>query len=139
MDKNRLVLTLLGFLAGLLLVVAEFLPWFSGHTAMEISFWNQFVPQFGVYFFPLLSGMATLAAAVLYAWSPRRKFYSALLDVISLSLIFLFYLQIFHLDFIYVGSIQVGFYVCLLGTILVFLEVIVLLLVEPSISEEAIP
>ncbi len=121
MNSKKLVLAVCGGLAGFLLLLSEFLPWFSNHSAIQLSYWRNFIPEYFIYLSPLLAGLIFLISVVLLIWkNPSNIIIPLLLIFSSITLMLVFIIDFLQLDHVYLNSVQIGFYICLGGVFLQF-------------------
>jgi hypothetical protein len=123
-------LDLLGFIGALLILISEFLPWFSGRLLLHIFFITVEVSleDSFLYLFPLISGSITLLGSILLLYNKNLKLNSALIKIVSIGFLMIFFFDIFTNQLSYIPSSGIGFYLCLGGFILSIFDIINLLM-----------
>jgi hypothetical protein len=123
-------LDLLGFIGALLILISEFLPWFSGRLLLQIFFITVEVSleDSFLYLFPLISGSITLLGSILILYNKNLKLNSALIKIVSIGFLMIFFFDIFTNQLNYIPSSGIGFYLCFGGFILAIFDIINLLM-----------
>jgi hypothetical protein len=120
------LLGLIGLLGSILIIISEFLPWFSSTTlfgfyfiTIDIKIENAFL-----YLFPLMSGLICLSGNILIIIDDSHRTKFAILDLFGLSFILIFLLQIIPIhSFSFLFNYS-GIYVFMSGLILIILNLI---------------
>ncbi|MHA1733733.1 MAG: hypothetical protein ACTSU5_17440 [Promethearchaeota archaeon] len=124
---SRTILNPLGFTSGVLLLVSGFLPWFSGYSAIQLANLESLIPQYITYISPVTSGIVCILGMVVLTLKRDKVLQGVLVLVVSAGVLLVFFVDFLQLDNVYVSTIEVGFYVCLVGTVLEFACIFLLL------------
>ena len=136
--KEYLDFRLLGLAGSILMIVSMFLPWITGLTLFEtyiITTMIQVENAF-LYLFPLISGSICLLGAVLLIYDEEFRINSVIINFIGLSFLLLFLFEFIPAEITYIPSIGFGFYVCVAGLLLIFLDIINILLIKDENRDE---
>ena len=128
--KKFLDLRLLGLIGSILMILSQFLSWFSGISLFNIylimisfSFEDSFL-----FLFPLISGSITLVGALLILIKEEYKINSVIIIFIGLGFFLIFLFELIPSDFPYIGTAETGFYLSIVGAVLVLLDIINILI-----------
>ncbi|MFX1394700.1 MAG: hypothetical protein ACFFAH_14160 [Promethearchaeota archaeon] len=126
--NNRLI----GFVGSILLIISEFLPWFSGFSCFDIYILYTFVAveESFLYLFPLISGIICLIGSILIIFDRLYKINSVLISLLGLGFLILFLFEIIPDELFYLPRVGIGFYFCIAGFLITMIGVIVILLSE---------
>ena len=118
--SEALDLRLIGLVGSGLLLISEFIPWFS-----RFSLWDLFIlgleiesGDFYFYLFPLISGLICLIGNAVILYREELKINSVIVNFIGLSFLLLFLILIVPSEFRYLSDAGFGFYVLLIGFLL---------------------
>ena len=128
--KKFFDLRLLGIIGSILMILSQFLSWFSGISLFSIylimisfSLENSFL-----FLFPLISGSITLAGTLLILFKREYKVNSVIIIFIGLGFFLIFLVELIPQDFPYIGAAEIGFYLSIVGALLVLLDIINILI-----------
>ena len=128
--KKIFDLRLLGIIGSILMILSQFLSWFSGISLFSIylimisfSLGNSFL-----FLFPLISGSITLVGSLLILFKREYKVNSVIIIFIGLGFFLIFLVELIPQDLPYIGTAEIGFYLSIIGAILVLLDIINILI-----------
>lgn len=130
--KHYLDLKLIGLIGALLLIISEFLPWFSEYSLLEIySFYALSSGTIGnafLYLFPIVSGIICLIGSVLVIYDSGYKINSVIITFIGLGFLLFFLFELIPRELLYIPNAGIGFYLCITGFLLSILNIVIILL-----------
>ena len=105
MELRDLLLNLkiLGIIGSILIIISEFLPWFSSYSLFEIYFITisgAFEDAF-LYLFPIVSGLICLAAGILLITNMQFKIKSIILNIVGICFLLFFLFEFIPIHFQY--------------------------------------
>ncbi len=132
--KKYLDFRLLGLTGALLLIISQFLSWFSNQSLLYI-----YIVTTGVaiedsflYLFPLISGIICLVGTGLIVYKIDYRINSVIINFVGLGFFLIFVFEIVTEEFIYLPTAQVGFYFSIIGSILIFFDILNVLIIKES-------
>ena len=134
--RKYLDLRLLGISGAILMIISEFIPWFSGISLLNIYLISISVSlaEAFLYLFPLVSGSICLFGSILVVYKFEYKFGSVLINFIGLGFFLIFLFNIIPRQFEDLPYAQFGFYLSIIGAILILLDLINVLLMREQQS-----
>ena len=132
-DRNLFDFRLIGFIGSILLIISEFLPWFSNNfSLLEIYLLYTFVKfeRAFLYLYPLVSGIICLIGSILILYKIEYKFNSVIISFIGLGFLTLFLFDVIPGELAYLSDVYIGFYVCITGFVLIILGIIMSLILK---------
>jgi len=128
--KAHIDYRLIGLVGSILLIISEFLPWFSGFSCLDIYILYTIVAveESFLYLFPLISGIICLIGSILIILDQSYKINSVLINFIGLGFLILFLFEIIPGELFYLPSTGIGFYLCISGTLITMIGIITILL-----------
>lgn len=128
---------LLGLIGSILLIISQFLSWFSGLSLLEIYIFTTGV-ELGnsfLYLFPLVSGSICLIGTMLIYIKIEYRINSIIINFVGFAFFLVFILELIPQEIEYIPNAGVGFYISIIGSILIFFHNLnVLLTREKSIE-----
>ncbi|MFW9780870.1 MAG: hypothetical protein ACFFFB_01150 [Candidatus Heimdallarchaeota archaeon] len=128
---------LLGLIGSILLIISQFLSWFSGYSLIEIFIITTSV-ELGnafLYLFPLVSGSICLVGTLLIYIKRDYRINSIIINFIGFAFFLVFIFELIPQEIIYILNAGIGFYISIIGAILIFFHNLnVLLTREKSIE-----
>jgi len=120
---------LIGLSGSLLLIISEFLPWFSGFTCFDIYLLYTVVAveKAFLYLFPLISGIICLISSVLIIYNQSYRINSVLISLLGLGFLILFLFEIIPGELFYLPMAGFGFYLCIAGFLVSIIGVVLIL------------
>jgi len=136
--KNCFDLRVLGIIGSILLIITEFLPWFSDRSCLDIYLLYTVVAveDSFLYLFPLISGIIGLIGSILILYSEEFRINSVIISFLGLGFLTFFLFKIVSSDLFLISNISVGFYLCLVGFLIVVINVILILRMKDLIFSE---
>lgn len=127
-------LNLLGFIGGSMILISEFIPWFSGRLLFQIFFITirVAIENSFLYLFPLISGSITLFGSSLLLHDKNLKLNAALIKIVSIGFLMVFFFDLISNQITYLPALGIGFYLCIGGFIFSIFDVINLLIVNKN-------
>ncbi len=132
--KKYLDFRLLGLTGSILLIISQFLSWFSNQSLLYI-----YIVTTGVaiedsflYLFPLISGIICLVGTGLIVYKIDYRINSVIINFVGLGFFLIFVFEIVTKEFIYLPTAQIGFYFSIIGSILIFFDILNVLLIKES-------
>lgn len=129
---NLLDFRLVGLVGSILLIISEFLPWFSEFSLFDayILYTITAVEESFIFLFPLISGIICLIASLLVIYSLEYKINSVITTLIGLGFLTLFLVDFVPGEFFYLPKAGSGFYLCLAGFIIMIVNIILILIAK---------
>ena len=132
--KKYLDFRLLGLTGSILLIISQFLSWFSNQSLLYI-----YIVTTGVaiedsflYLFPLISGIICLVGTGLIVYKIDYRINSVIINFVGLGFFLIFIFKIVTEEFIYLPTAQIGFYFSIIGSILIFFDILNVLMIKES-------
>jgi len=132
--KKYLDFRLLGLTGSILLIISQFLSWFSDNSLLYIYIITTSVAieDSFLYLFPLISGIICLVGTGLIVYKIDYRINSVIINFVGLGFFLIFIFEIVTKEFIYLPTAQIGFYFSIIGSILVFFDIINVLIIKES-------
>ncbi len=132
--KKYLDFRLLGLTGSILLILSQFLSWFSNQSLLYIYIITTSVAieDSFLYLFPLISGIICLAGTGLIVYKIDYRINSVIINFVGLGFFLIFVFEIVTKEFIYLPTAQIGFYFSIIGSILIFFDILNVLLIKES-------
>ena len=132
--KKYLDLRLLGLSGAILMIISEFIPWFSGLSLIQIYLISISVSlgEAFIYLFPLVSGIICAIGSILVLYKFEYKFGSVIINFIGLGFFLIFLFNIIPRQIDDLPYAQIGFYISIIAGILILLDVINILLMREN-------
>jgi len=132
--KKYLDFRLLGLAGSILLIISQFLSWFSEQSLLTIYILTTSVAieDSFLYLFPLISGIICLGGSVLIIYKIEYRINSVIINLVGLGFFLVFIFEIVTKEFIYLPTAQIGFYFSIIGSILVFFDILNILMIKES-------
>ena len=126
----RIDYRLIGLVGSILLILSEFLPWFSGFSCLDIYILYTIVAveESFLYLFPLISGIICLIGCILIILNESYRINSVLINFIGLGFLLLFLFEIIPGELFYLPRAGLGFYFCIAGFLITIIGIIMILL-----------
>ena len=132
--KKYLDFRLLGLTGSILLIISQFLSWFSNQSLLYIYIITTSVAieDSFLYLFPLISGIICLVGTGLIVYKIDYRINSVIINFVGLGFFLIFVFEIVTEEFIYLPTAQIGFYFSIIGSILIFFDILNVLLIKES-------
>ncbi|MBA7472026.1 hypothetical protein ES705_02691 [subsurface metagenome] len=132
--KKYLDFRLLGLTGSILLIISEFLSWFSNQSLLHIYIITTSVAieDSFLYLFPLISGIICLVGTGLIIYKIDYRINSVIINLVGLGFFLMFAFEIVTKEFIYLPTAQIGFYFSIIGSILIFFDILNVLMIKES-------
>jgi hypothetical protein len=132
--KKYLDFRLLGLTGSILLIISQFLSWFSGQSLLTIYIITTSVAieDSFLYLFPLISGIICLVGTGLIVYKIDYRINSVIINLVGLGFFLIFIFEIVTKEFIYLPTAQIGFYFSIIGSILIFFDILNVLIIKES-------
>jgi len=132
--KKYLDFRLLGLTGSILLIISQFLSWFSNQSLLLIYFITTSVAieDSFLYLFPLISGIICLVGTGLIVYKIEYRINSVIINFVGLGFFLIFIFEIVTKEFIYLPTAQIGFYFSIIGSILIFFDILNVLMIKES-------
>ncbi len=130
--KRYLDFRLLGLTGSVLLILSQFLPWFSNQSLLYIYIISVSVAieDSFLYLFPLICGIICLVGAIVILYNLNYKINSVIINFIGLGFFLIFIFEIIPKELLYIPYAEIGFYFSIVGSILIFFEILNILLAK---------
>jgi len=130
--KRYLDFRLLGLTGSILLIMSQFLPWFSNQSLLYIYIISTSVAieDSFLYLFPLICGIICLIGAIVILYNLDYKINSVIINFIGLGFFLIFIVEIIPRELIYIPYAEIGFYFSVVGSILIFFEILNILITK---------
>lgn len=132
--KKYLDFRLLGLTGSILLILSQFLYWFSNQSLLYIYIITTSVAieDSFLYLFPLISGIICLVGTGLIVYKIDYRINSVIINFVGLGFFLIFIFEIVTEEFIFLPTAQIGFYFSIIGSILVFFDILNVLILNES-------
>ena len=132
--KKYLDFRLLGLTGSILLILSQFLSWFSNQSLLYIYIITTSVAieDSFLYLFPLISGIICLVGTGLIIYKIDYRINSVIINLVGLGFFLMFAFEIVTKEFIYLPTAQIGFYFSIIGSILIFFDILNVLMIKES-------
>jgi len=132
--KKYLDFRLLGLTGSILLIISQFLSWFSNQSLIYIYVVTTSVAieDSFLYLFPLISGIICLVGTGLIVYKIDYRINSVIINFVGLGFFLIFIFEIITKEFIYLPTAQIGFYFSIIGSILIFFDILNVLIIKES-------
>jgi len=130
--KKYLDFRLLGLTGSILLILSQFLSWYSNQSLLDIYIIKtsvSIVDSF-LYLFPLICGIICLVGTIIIMYNLEYRINSVIINFIGLGFFLVFVIKIIPEDLLYLPSANIGFYFSIIGSILVFFDILNILLTK---------
>jgi len=130
--KRYLDFRLLGLTGSVMLILSQFLPWFSSHSLLYIYIISTSVAieDSFLYLFPLICGIICLVGVIVIIYNLDYKINSVIINFIGLGFFLIFIIEIIPKELLYIPYAEIGFYFSIIGSILIFFEILNILLTK---------
>ena len=130
--KRYLDFRLLGLTGSVLLILSQFLPWFSSQSLLDIYIISTSVAieDAFLYLFPLICGIICLVGAIVILYNFDYKINSVIINFIGLGFFLIFIIEIIPRELLYIPYAEIGFYFSVVGSILIFFEILNILIIK---------
>jgi len=130
--KRFLDFRLLGLTGSVMLILSQFLPWFSNQSLLFIYIISTSVAieDSFLYLFPLICGIICLVGAIVIVYNFDYKINSVIINFIGLGFFLIFIIEIIPKELFYIPYAEIGFYFSIIGSILIFFEILNILLTK---------
>jgi len=130
--RRYLDFRLLGLTGSILLILSQFLPWFSNQSLLYIYMISTSVAieDSFLYLFPLICGIICLVGAIVIIYNLDYKINSVIINLIGLGFFLIFIFEIIPKELLYIPYAEIGFYFSIVGSILIFFEILNILLAK---------
>ena len=130
--KRYLDFRLLGLTGSILLILSQFLSWFSDRSLLQ-TFIDTTSVAFKysnfLYLFPLISGLICLVGTIIILYNIEYRINSVIINFIGLGFFLIFLIQIIPSEFLYLYT-KIGFYFSIIGSILIFFDILNILIIK---------
>jgi len=130
--KKYLDFRLLGLVGSILLIISQFLPWFSGLSLLNIYILTTIVAieDSFLYLFPLICGIICLVGTLVIIYNVGYKINSVIINFIGLGFFLIFVVEIIPRHLLYIPNAEIGFYFSTIGSLLIFFDILNILLIK---------
>jgi len=130
--KRYLDFRLLGLTGSVLLILSQFLPWFSSQSLLDIYIISASVAieDSFLYLFPLICGIICLVGVIVIIYNLDYKINSVIINFIGLGFFLIFIIEIIPKELLYIPYAEIGFYFSIAGSILIFFDILNILLIK---------
>lgn len=128
--KRYLDYRLLGLFGSILLILSQFLSWFSNQSLMHIFiiYTSAEVEYSFLYIFPLISGIICLVGTIVILYNIEYRINSVIINFIGIGFFLFFLIEIIPREFLYLPYAEIGFYFSIIGSILIFFDILNILI-----------
>ncbi len=128
--KKYLDFRLLGLTGSILLILSQFLSWFSNQSLLYIYIITTSVAieDSFLYLFPLICGIICLVGTIVIMYNLDYRINSVIINFIGLGFFLVFLIEIIPREFLYLPNAEIGFYFSIMGSILIFFDILNILL-----------
>lgn len=128
--KKYLDFRLLGLTGSILLILSQFLSWFSNQSLLHIYIITTSVAieDSFLYLFPLICGIICLVGTIVIIYNLEYRINSVIINFIGLGFFMIFLIEIIPKNIDYLSNAEIGFYFSIIGSILIFFDIINILI-----------
>ena len=128
--RKYLDFRLLGLTGSILLILSQFLSWFSNQSLLYIYIITSSlaIENSFLYLFPLICGIICLVGTIVILYNLEYRINSVIINFIGLGFILFFLIEIIPQEFLYLPNAEIGFYFSIIGSILIFFDIINILI-----------
>ena len=128
--KRYLDFRLLGLTGSTLLILSQFLPWFSNQSLLLIYIIssNVAIEDAFLYLFPLICGIICMVGAIVIIYNMDYRINSVIINFIGLGFFLIFIIEIIPRELFYIPYAEIGFYFSIIGSLLIFFDILNILL-----------
>ena len=128
--KRYLDFRLLGLTGSILLILSQFLPWFSNQSLLLIYIISSTVAieDSFLYLFPLICGIICMVGAIVIIYNMDYRINSVIINFIGLGFFLIFIIEIIPRELFYIPYAEIGFYFSIIGSLLIFFDILNILL-----------
>jgi len=128
---------IMGAVGSILLILSEFFSWFSDYSLIEIYVITSSVniEDSFLFLFPLLSGIICLIASILVIYKIELKVKSVIIFFVGLGFLIIFFVDYITQDIEYISSAGIGFYLGVIGFLLILFNIINILITVEKHTE----
>ena len=130
--KDLLNIRLIGIIGAILVIISEFLPWFSDQSCFDIYllYTNIAIEDAFLFLFPFVSGCICLIGSFLIIYNREYKINSVITIFIGLGFLTLFIFEIIQDELFLISNTGFGFYMYIIGFFIIIFNTIVILKVK---------
>jgi len=130
--KKYLDFRLLGLTGSILLILSQFLSWISNQSLLDwyILYTSIAIEDSFLYLFPLICGIICLVGTIVIIYNIEYRINSVIINFIGLGFFLVFLIEIIPIEFINLPNAGIGFYFSIIGSILVFFDILNILLIK---------
>jgi len=130
--KRYLDFRLLGLTGSTLLILSQFLPWFSNQSLLLIYIISSTVAieDSFLYLFPLICGIICMVGAIVIIYNMDYRINSVIINFIGLGFFLIFIIEIIPREIFYIPYAEIGFYFSIIGSLLIFFDILNILLIK---------
>ncbi|MHA1459901.1 MAG: hypothetical protein ACTSO8_00315 [Promethearchaeota archaeon] len=123
---------LLGLTGSILLILSQFLSWFSNQSLLLIYIITASVAieDSFLYLFPLICGIICLVGTIVIIYNLEYRISSVIINFIGLGFFLVFLVEIIPREILYLPNAEIGFYFSIMGSILIFFDILNTLLTK---------
>jgi len=128
--KKYLDFRLLGLTGSILLILSQFLSWFSNQSLLyiyvvltSVGIENSFL-----YLFPLICGIICLVGTIVIIYNLEYRINSVIINFVGLGFFLVFLVEIIPKKLLYLPNAEIGFYFSIIGSILIFFDILNILI-----------
>jgi len=112
--------------------LSQFLPWFSNQSLLYIYIISTSVAieDAFLYLFPLICGIICLVGSIVILYNLNYKINSVIINFIGLGFYLIFIIEIIPRELYYIPYAEIGFYFSIIGSILIFFDILNILLIK---------
>ena len=127
--KKYLDFRLLGLVGSVCIIISEFVSWFSGLSLLNIYIitTSTAIEDSFLYIFPLISGSICFIGTILIIYKADFRINSVIINFAGLAFYMIFLLKLIPQQLPYLFS-ELGFYISVIGLLLVFFDILHILL-----------
>jgi hypothetical protein len=128
--KKYLDYRLFGLLGSILMIVSEFLAWFSDLTLLQIYQLKSalYSADAFLYLFPVISGVICIIASLLTLYSEEYRINAIIIYLVGLGFMLLFIYDFVTDELNFLNYAGIGLYFCIAGFLFVLIDIINILI-----------
>ena len=132
--KKYIDLKLFGVLGSILMIISQFIVWYSGMSMFEIYLIMTSIALEDSFLFllPLIRGSISLVGYVLILIKEEYRVNSVIIIFIGLGFFLIFLIELIPQDFPYLSTAELGFYLSIAGAMLILLDIVNILILNKN-------
>lgn len=128
---------LLGLAGSILMMISQFLSWLSDYSLLDwyIDYLRVNIASAFLYLFPLICGSICLIGTLLLYFKLEYRISSVIINFVGFGFFLIFIFELIPQEIEYIPNAGIGFYISIIGSILIFFHNLNILLTRAKYKE----